>query len=272
VRVADRSEWIALAVRGRITVMPNASSASATSSPERSARRDARVPLAAALLVLLATCFAATLLLVEVRWAPLLRADQGARDGLHNYALGHSGFVTAMQVISALGSAVAWVVVLTPVVAWLLWRGRGGLALFVAVGALGSSLLNVVVKTGVHRLRPVLPDPVARAHGLSFPSAHAQGAIVGAALLLLVFLPLLGGAWRKGAVIVAVVAVLAIGFSRIALGVHYVSDVLGGYFLGAAWVAALVVAFNVLATQRARRAALTSGRSPGKPFDSAPGR
>ena len=42
----------------------------------------------------------------------------------------------------------------------------------------------------------------------------------------------------------AVVAVLVIGFSRIALGVHYVSDVAGGYFLGVAWVAALAIAFD----------------------------
>jgi undecaprenyl-diphosphatase len=45
-------------------------------------------------------------------------------------------------------------------------------------------------------------------------------------------------------VAVSVVMVLAIGFSRVALGVHYVSDVLGGYALGAAWVAASAAAFN----------------------------
>ncbi len=246
-----------------MTVMVNASDASCTSSAESATRRDVRVGLVAALLVLLAVPFAVTLLLVEGRWAPLLRADQRGRDGLHQYAVNHSGFVAAMQVISALGSAVAWVVVLTPVMAWLLWRRLPRLALFVVVAALGSSLLNVVVKTAVHRLRPVLTDPVARAQGLSFPSAHAQAAVVGYALLLLVFLPILSGAWRKGAVAFAVVAVLAIGFSRIALGVHYVSDVLGGFFLGAAWVTAMAAAFSVMAVNRQCRAAIRSGRSSG---------
>jgi undecaprenyl-diphosphatase len=252
--------------------MATPSQASATSSAERCTGGDVRVPLAAALAALLAVAFAVMMLLVEGRWAPLLRADQGARDGLHSYALRHAGFVASMQVVSALGSGVAWVVVLMPVVAWLLWRGLPRLALFVAVTALGSSLLNVVVKSAVHRLRPVLSDPVARAQGLSFPSAHAQGAVVGAALLLLVFLPVLSSVWRKGAVICAAVAVLAIGFSRIALGVHYLSDVLGGYFLGAAWVAAMAGVFNALALHQQRRGALTSGRSAGKPFGGTPGR
>src|ERR1035437_7250675 len=108
-----------------MTVMVNASDASCTSSAESATRREVRVGLAAALLVLLAVPFAVTLLLVEGRWAPLLRADQRGRAGLRQYAVNHSGFVAAMQVISALGSAVAWVVVLTPVMAWQ--RGRDGL-------------------------------------------------------------------------------------------------------------------------------------------------
>ena len=47
--------------------------------------------------------------------------------------------------------------------------------------------------------------------------------------------------------------ILAIGFSRIALGVHYLSDVLGGYVLGAAWVAATAGAFNAMRVDRGHR-------------------
>jgi len=47
---------------------------------------------------------------------------------------------------------------------------------------------------------------------------------------------------------------VGIGFSRVALGVHYVSDVLGGFVLGAAWVAAMTAAFNALRVERGRRA------------------
>ena len=192
------------------------------------------------------------LFLVEDRWPPLLRADNGARDSLHSVAVTRTGFVGAMQLISDSGSGVAWQIVLGLVVGWLLWRRLPRLALFVVITAAGSSVLNAVVKTAVHRLRPVLTDPVAQEPGLSFPSGHAQAAIVGYAVLLLVFLPILHGVWRRAAVTFAVLMVLAIGFSRMALGVHYLSDVVGGYVLGAAWVAAMAALFNTLRVELGR--------------------
>jgi membrane-associated phospholipid phosphatase len=152
-----------------MTDMPDASPGSSTTLGEPSAPRDVHLALAGASMAVL---FAATLLLVDHRWAPLLRADQSARRSAL-LRINHPGFVQAMQVISASGSAVAWVAILSPVVLSLLWRRLPRLALFVVVAALGSALLNVVVKTVVHRPRPLLSDPVARAHGLSFPSAHA---------------------------------------------------------------------------------------------------
>jgi len=154
---------------------------------------------------------------------------------------------------------VAWVVVWALTVAWLLWHRLPRLALFVVVTAAGSVVLNALVKESVHRLRPVLADPVAHAQGLSFPSGHAQSAIVGYSLLLLVYLPGLSGAWRRVAVAGAVLMVLAIGFSRVALGVHYVSDVWAGYVLGAAWLAAMVAAFDVLSIDHQGRLQATTG-------------
>jgi membrane-associated phospholipid phosphatase len=238
---------------GKMTCMPHASEASSPSPATSTARFGARAALAAVALALVAVPFGLMVLLVEERWPPLLRADGGVRDSLHAYALTHAGFVDAMQLISDSGSGLAWQVVLTVVVLWLLWRRLPRLALFVVVTAAGSSLLNAAVKEAVHRLRPTLTDPVAHAPGLSFPSGHAQAAIVGYAVLLLVFLPILQGAWRRTAVAVAVFMVLAIGFSRLALGVHYLSDVVGGFVLGAAWVAAMAAAFNALRVDRGRR-------------------
>jgi membrane-associated phospholipid phosphatase len=214
-------------------------------------------------LALVAVPGALTLLLIEDRWAPLLQADNGARDRLHDFAVTHTGFVAAMALISDSGSALAWQIVLGAVVAWLLWRRLPRLALFVVITAAGSSLLNTLVKTSVHRLRPVLSHPVADEPGPSFPSGHAQAAIVGYAVLLLVFLPVLRGLWLRFAVTFAVLMVLAIGFSRIALGVHYLSDVLGGYLLGAAWVAAMAAAFNAMRLESGSQLAdLNGGLEP----------
>ena len=211
-----------------------------------------RALLAASALALVAVPFGLLLFLVQDKWRPLARADAGARDDLHAYAVHHGTFVTAMRSLSTLGSTAVWVAVFGVVVCWLLWRRLRRLALFVVVTVVGSSLLNQVVKLAVDRSRPVLPNPVAHANGMSFPSGHAQAAIVGYAVLLLVFLPVLHGAWRPASAVVAVLLVLGIGFSRVALGVHYVSDVLAGYVLGAAWVAAMTAAFNAWRVERGR--------------------
>jgi membrane-associated phospholipid phosphatase len=236
-----------------MTVMPNRPELSPPSSARSTTRFGARAVLAALALGLVAVPGALTLLLVEAQWAPLLRADNGARDRLHDFAVTHTGFVGAMQMISNSGSALAWQIVLASVVVWLLWRRLPRLALFVVITAVGSSLLNAGVKTAVNRLRPVLAQPVAHEPGLSFPSGHAQATIVGYAVLLLVFMPILHGVWRRLAVTFAVLMVLAVGFSRIALGVHYLSDVVAGYVLGAAWVAAMAALFNALRIERGRR-------------------
>jgi len=236
-----------------MALMTNAPEEAPPPSARSTTQFGARALLAAIALALVAIPGALTLLLVEDKWAPLLRADNGARDRLHDFAVTHTGFVGAMQLISDSGSAVAWQIVLAVVVVWLLWRRLPRLALFVVITAAGSSLLNTVVKSAVHRLRPVLTDPVAQEPGSSFPSGHAQAAVVGYAVLLLVFLPILHGVWRRVAATFAVLMILAIGFSRIALGVHYVSDVIGGYVLGAAWVAAMVAAFDAMRLERGHR-------------------
>jgi undecaprenyl-diphosphatase len=229
------------------------------------ARFGARAVFAGAALLLVAVPFGLLLFLVEDSWRPLVRIDGGARDDLHAVALRHDGLVSALKVLSTIGSAAVYIPLFAAVAAWLAWSQRlPRLAAFVVVTMTGSTLLNALVKLAVDRARPVLDDPVAHAAGMSFPSGHAQSAMVAASVLLLVFLPLLRGAWRWVAVGVAVVYVLAIGFARVTLGVHYVSDVLAGYVLGAAWVAAMVAAFNAWRRDRGRPAAdPAEGLEPG---------
>lgn len=217
-------------------------------------RFGARALLLAGAFVLIAVPFLLLLLLVEDRSTALRELDGGARDQLHSYAVAHSGFVTVMKLLSLSGTSVAWLVIFGPIVGWLLWRRLPRLAAFVALTVPLSSLLNNLVKLAVHRTRPALSHPVAHAGGNSFPSGHAQAAIVGYGVLVLVFLPVLHGAWCRLALTAAVVMVLAIGFSRIALGVHYVSDVLAGYALGAAWLAAMTAAFSAWRRDRGRPA------------------
>jgi membrane-associated phospholipid phosphatase len=224
-----------------------------TAMPEASdVRFGVRAVLAAVALALAAVPFGLLLFLVQDKWRPLLAVDAAARDDLYTYALGQRWFVTAMKILSAAGSSWAYLLVFAAVAGWLAWRGHRRLAAFVVVTMVGNSLLNTVVKLAVDRARPVLPNPVAHATGLSFPSGHAQAAVVAYSVLLLVFLRSFHGLWRRVAIVVAVLMVLGIGFSRMALGVHYASDVLAGYVLGAAWVSAMTAAFDAWRRERGR--------------------
>ena len=111
------------------------------------------------------------------------------------------------------------------------------------VGGGGIGAVIVIAKTLVGRQRPPLPDAVMQVDGFSFPSGHATGA---AAIGLL-------GAWMlcrwvvrqwpaQVAVWAATIAMIGlIGFSRCYLGVHFVTDVLAGWLLGAGWAGAVIL-------------------------------
>lgn len=107
--------------------------------------------------------------------------------------------------------------------------------MFAAVTGAGSSLLNTAVKLVVHRARPVVEQPLVQEPGASFPSGHAQAAVTGYGILLLVFLPVLAGVWRRAAVAVALLMVIGIGF-----------------ILGGAWLAGMTALFSAWRVQRGR--------------------
>lgn len=223
---------------------------------ERRARRHfgAHAMLAFVAVVLVAVPFSILLLLVTAKSDPVLYLDHDTADSLNSFAVGHPAFTSGMKLISRVGGPMGWWIVLTPVFGWLLYRRLPRLAAFLAVTALGSSLLNNLIKATVDRARPHLPDPVATAHGTSFPSGHAQAATVGCAVLLLIFLPAVRRGRRIWLYAGAALVVALIGFSRIALGVHYLSDVLGGVIIGAAWVLAMTAAFSAWRREEHKRA------------------
>lgn len=200
--------------------------------------------LALVALTIVAVPFGLLLLLVRARWTPLLSVDNGVRDELHRYTVEHPAFATAMKTMSTAGSAPVYLTGFALVAAWLVYRQHPRLAAFAVVTVAGSAVLNAVVKRAVQRARPVVADPVTTATGLSFPSGHAQSAVVTYATLLLLFWSAMRSVCRRVAVTAAAVMVLGIGLSRVALSVHYVSDVLAGYVLGLAWVVAMVAMFS----------------------------
>ncbi|MBL1096702.1 phosphatase PAP2 family protein [Streptomyces coffeae] len=182
---------------------------------------------------------------VAASWGPLDRADRDIVVSLHHSAVTHHGWTETARVLSD------WVwdpwtmrALLALVVGWLLWRREWRLAVWVAATAALGTLLQQGIKAAVGRERPHWPDPVDSAHYAAFPSGHALTAAVACGLVLWVMT--LHGArdqWLRLMAVAGAVSVSGVGFTRLYLGVHWPSDVLGGWLLGAALVYAAAAAY-----------------------------
>jgi undecaprenyl-diphosphatase len=197
-----------------------------------------------AMLVLIPFALIAVLIVGDVGW--LHHLDQQVADGLHSFAARHAGWVRFMAVWSVVFDPNSWRVAALVLAIWLIrWRGAWPLALWVIITMTAGGILGAVLKLLVGRNRPDFLDPVARASGYSFPSGHALNNALGAAVFLLVLLPLVRD--RTGLRVAlwagAIVIPLITGLCRIGLGVHWASDVLAGWLLGVAVVAATATAF-----------------------------
>jgi membrane protein DedA with SNARE-associated domain/membrane-associated phospholipid phosphatase len=110
----------------------------------------------------------------------------------------------------------------------------------------GAVLLDDLVKPLIGRPRPALGPLVASAPGYAFPSGHAtQSAAVYGALAYIVAGCVRTWPAKVAAWTVAFVVILLIGFSRVYLGVHWATDVLGGFALGGVWLAVVLVTTSV---------------------------
>ncbi|WP_326593399.1 phosphatase PAP2 family protein [Streptomyces sp. NBC_01294] len=225
----------------------------------------ARLLLTAAATAAASVPFALALVLVESRWPPLYRLDQAVAERLHEAALGRPGWVRVLDVLTGfVWDPVTMRLLVALLVLWLLTRRAWRLAAWASVTATAGALTGVLVKGVVERARPHLPEPVAHAPGFSFPSGHAMTATTSCAVLLLVLLPLVPRAWRPLPWALAAVSVLGVGYTRVALGVHWVSDVVGGWLLGLAVVTATTLVFEAWRadTGRRRTAAMQEGLEP----------
>jgi len=132
------------------------------------------------------------------------------------------------------------------------WTVLGG---WVAAFA-GGGLLDATLKFINRRPRPLEPVVLAP-ESWSFPSGHAMGSLIGYGMLAYVLVVLwIQRPWLRVAVILtAGVLVLAVGVSRLYLGVHYFSDVVGGYAAGIVWLGACISGLEVVRRWRAGSAA-----------------
>ena len=189
--------------------------------------------------------FGTLLLLVRYRWQPLQHLDQSIDDKLNGLVAPHPAVVKALSTVSSIGGRSVLIPLVVIVVVMLLIRRRPRLAIYLAVTGIGAMLLDPSLKTLVGRVRPVVADPIAQGGGNSFPSGHTLGTTIVYGMLALVFLPMVRRRWRGWLIGAATVIIVAVGLSRIGLGVHFLSDVLAGWFLGLAWIGVTAYAFRV---------------------------
>ncbi len=192
-----------------------------------------------------ALVFAILLIAVRLHWAPLESVDHGAAADINGLIAGHPALVTVVKAVTLLGSTPVLMAIIGIAAIYLAIRRRWRLAVFLLATGAGALVLDPVLKALVGRLRPVVAHPVAHGLGNSFPSGHALGSIVCYGALLLVFLPAVSGRWRSAFIAVLVALVALTGISRILLGVHYLSDVIGAWGIGIAWLGLTTVAFEL---------------------------
>lgn len=120
---------------------------------------------------------------------------------------------------------------------WFAWRRAWRDAAALAITATGGVALSTALKLIFQRGRPETATEFITHHSWSFPSGHAMNSMVSYGFLAVLLLHHVADSPKRATIlIVAALLIGVIGFSRLYLGVHYLSDVVGGWMAGAAWL------------------------------------
>lgn len=160
-----------------------------------------------------------------------------------------------MTIVTMLGDGFVMIAVGLAIVGWLLWRREWRIAIAAFVTILAARLFVPLMKLWLQRPRPLelsgLPEV------FSFPSGHTTFATVTLGVFAVLATHGLRS-WGKAVVFAAVgIAVITIAYSRIYLGAHWMSDVLGGFLFGAAMIAAFGIAIEAVPSRRIHPIGLT---------------
>ena len=213
-----------------------------------------RAPGAGVALACSAVCLAVLGVLgvgVLAEFGPQLRLDAAVSEALYagdGRAATLDGF---LEVLTALGLSTVRLVAFVPVLVLLARRRVWRTLAWVSVAIVLIGPLTTLLKELFGRIRPSFEAGGARYESLSFPSGHSAGIATGITVALLLAWPLLSRVARRWAVVVGVALVVLVGLTRIWLGVHYLSDVVGGWALGIGWTLLTALLLGVLPDGRA---------------------
>lgn len=220
-------------------------------------RRAAVVP---AVITVAAFCLFAGLAIQVTNHEGLIRSDPRL---LHDIIGVRTGALTALaKVITNLGTGVTYLFLAGA--GYRYWYKKRSVALPVAAllwMAIGLTL-RLVISRAISRPRPLPALRLVGANGFAFPSGHTTTATISFGLMVLLLWQVVARRWLVPIAVVAVLVAVTVGLSRSYLGVHWPTDVIGGWLFGTGWVAlgALMSWFATLIRHFAtdRRASLGS--------------
>ena len=167
-------------------------------------------------------------MMIQAGIVPWIERLDTLADGLsHNPLL-----VSFLQVLTLLGTTIGVIILTTLAIAGLWFWSRKRESVVLALAILTSWQLVRNLKILIARPRPS-GEWLTFATGFSFPSGHAMMCtVLFGFLIYLILVEVKHPIWRIGGSLLLTLLILLIGFSRIYLGVHYISDVLAGFLLG----------------------------------------
>lgn len=172
--------------------------------------------------------------------APL---DRAVVEDFHSHARANLPLADFARVVTAVGSIWSLALITAMTTFGLVIAGRLHMAGFWVAAVAGCGAFGQILKWTFHRPRPILPDPLTNESTYGFPSGHTLGSVVCFGMLAyLLGSPTLGRRGRLAAVAGAALLVICIGFSRLYLGAHYPSDVLGSFGAGVFCLAIVIAA------------------------------
>ena len=187
--------------------------------------------------------------------AKIVRALRKADDP--SKPIGPAWMEGVLDDLTALGGPTVLSLVILSVTGYLLLQTKYRTALFVFVAAASGDIVNYAIKGVFSRARPTVVPHLREAFTTSFPSGHAmESAIVYLTLAAMLMRIVTGRVTKADLLGLALFVTFLVGVSRVCLGVHYPTDVIGGWIIGLFWATLCWLAahhFEVRAGLRAER-------------------
>ena len=181
--------------------------------------------------------FIASIVVLVAVWLAMLVLGRGGLDrNIYEalYAAHRPALVVTARIFTAVGEPTVLVGAGFLVAIWLWWERRWRFAVALLLVVLIGRGLTEVQKLWIARARPDLEPHLVIVKTSSFPSGHATSSMI---FYLTLALALAAGTrWQRPAAALAVLLSLCVGVSRVMLGVHWPSDVVGGWAFGLLWV------------------------------------